>query len=251
MILAFQQGIGARRVQGQLAEETGSTYPGRTPRHRSTGARPASGGATTAPSRAMIEENPIRLAYRTAHLLAQQEHRAARLQPRAGRFASDGGSRARIRAAASVRRPQRALGDGLRPRGRAMAVRLVIDYAVGELLGWHLSRSGRSKTAEAALEQAYRPLRLPEVRSYPFLLRSDNGLVFTSRMLTALVRLLWSAAGIHHPVQPEQNGMVERVIRTLKRHACTATGSRPSTPAAQIPADWIGLQPPALTRRSP
>ena len=31
---------------------------------------------------------------------------------------------------------------------------LVIDCYSRELLGWHLSRSGRSKTAEAALEQA-------------------------------------------------------------------------------------------------
>ncbi len=31
---------------------------------------------------------------------------------------------------------------------------LVIDCHTRELLGWHLSRSGRSKTAEAALEQA-------------------------------------------------------------------------------------------------
>jgi IS30 family transposase len=31
---------------------------------------------------------------------------------------------------------------------------LVIDCHTRELLGWHLSRSGRSRTAEAALEQA-------------------------------------------------------------------------------------------------
>jgi putative transposase len=31
---------------------------------------------------------------------------------------------------------------------------LVIDCHTRELLGWHLSRSGRSKTAESALEQA-------------------------------------------------------------------------------------------------
>lgn len=66
---------------------------------------------------------------------------------------------------------------------------LVIDCHSRELLGWHLSRSGKSKTAESALEQAliarFGTLGLvPE----PFLLRSDNGLVFTSRSFTALVR---------------------------------------------------------------
>ncbi len=59
---------------------------------------------------------------------------------------------------------------------------LVIDCHTRELLGWHLSRSGRSKTAEAALEQGLiaRYGCLGRVTN-PFLLRSDNGLVFTSR----------------------------------------------------------------------
>lgn len=66
---------------------------------------------------------------------------------------------------------------------------VVIDCHTRELLGWHLSRTGRATTASAALEQAliarFGTLgRVP----VPFLLRSDNGLVFTSRHYTALVR---------------------------------------------------------------
>ncbi|KGX46564.1 integrase core domain protein [Burkholderia pseudomallei MSHR2138] len=58
----------------------------------------------------------------------------------------------------------------------------VIDCHTRELLGWHLSRSGRASTASSALEHAliarFGTLgRVPK----PFLLRSDNGLVFTSR----------------------------------------------------------------------
>jgi len=66
---------------------------------------------------------------------------------------------------------------------------LVIDCHSRELLGWHLSRSGRSKTAESALEQVLiaRFGTLGRVPA-PFLLLSDNGLVFTSRSSTALVR---------------------------------------------------------------
>ena len=66
---------------------------------------------------------------------------------------------------------------------------LVIDCHTRELLGWHLSRSGKAKTAEMALEQALitRFGTLGRV-STPFLLRSDNGLVFTSRGFSALVR---------------------------------------------------------------
>ncbi|MDH0202121.1 DDE-type integrase/transposase/recombinase [Comamonas aquatica] len=92
----------------------------------------------------------------------------------------------------------------------------MIDCYSRELLGWHLSRSGRSKTAEAALEQALiaRYGCLGKVR-HPFLLRSDNGLVFTSRSYTALVKSYGLQQEFITPYSPEQNGMVERVIRTL------------------------------------
>ena len=94
---------------------------------------------------------------------------------------------------------------------------LVIDCHTRELLGWHLSRSGKSKTAEAALEQALitRFGCLGRVTT-PFLLRSDNGLVFTSRNYTALVKSYGLQQEFITPYTPEQNGMVERVIRTLK-----------------------------------
>jgi putative transposase len=67
---------------------------------------------------------------------------------------------------------------------------LVIDCHTRELLGWHLSRSGKAKTAESALEQALiaRFGTLGRV-TQPFLLRSDNGLVFT-----AVVTRPWCAA---------------------------------------------------------
>lgn len=52
---------------------------------------------------------------------------------------------------------------------------LVIDCHTRELLGWHLSRSGKSKTAQAALEQALitRFGCLGRVTT-PFLLRTRN-----------------------------------------------------------------------------
>jgi len=49
-----------------------------------------------------------------------------------------------------------------------------------------------------------------------FLLRSDNGLVFTSRSYTALVRGHGLRQKFITPHTPEQNITVERVIRTLK-----------------------------------
>ncbi|MCE6952067.1 DDE-type integrase/transposase/recombinase [Cereibacter sphaeroides] len=68
---------------------------------------------------------------------------------------------------------------------------LVIDCHTRELLGWHLSRSGKASTAASALEHSLinRFGTLGRV-TREFLLTSDNGLVFTSRKSTRL----WCAA---------------------------------------------------------
>ena len=94
---------------------------------------------------------------------------------------------------------------------------LVIDCHTRELVSWQLSRSGKATTAMAALEQALiaRFGKLGCVPK-PFVLRSDNGLVRTSRAYTRLVRSysLWQK--FITPNCPQQNRMIERVIRTLK-----------------------------------
>lgn len=66
-----------------------------------------------------------------------------------------------------------------------LTLALVINCHTRGLIGWHLLRSGRTCTARAALEQALIArfgtlVRVPE----SLLLRSDNGLVFTSRSYT-------------------------------------------------------------------
>ena len=117
---------------------------------------------------------------------------------------------------------------------------LVMDCHSRELLGWHLSRSGRSKTAESALEQALivRFGTLGRVPT-PFLLSSDNGLVFTSRSYTALVR----GYGLHQefvtPHTPEQNGMVERLKRTLKEQCAHRHRFETLQNATRVIGDWI------------
>ncbi|MEC4723828.1 integrase core domain-containing protein [Noviherbaspirillum sp. CPCC 100848] len=119
---------------------------------------------------------------------------------------------------------------------------LVIDCHTRELLGWHLSRSGKAKTAESALEQAlivrYGTLgRVP----VPFLLRSDNGLVFTSRSYTALVKSYGLKQEFITPHCPEQNGMVERVIRTLKEQCVHRHRFETLQHASRAIGDWIGF----------
>jgi len=119
---------------------------------------------------------------------------------------------------------------------------LVIDRCSRERLGWHLSRSGKSKTAESALEQALIAClgtldRIPA----PFLLRSDNGLVFTSRSYTALVRSYGIRQELITPHMPEQkwqgracNPHAEGAVRTRHRFETLQHASR-------IIGDWIGF----------
>lgn len=117
---------------------------------------------------------------------------------------------------------------------------LVIDCHTRELLGWHLSRSGKATTASSALEQAliarFGTLgRVPE----SFLLRSDNGLVFTSRKYTALVRSYGLQQEFITPHCPQQNGMVERVIRSLKEQCVHRHRFETLQHASRVIGDWI------------
>ena len=125
---------------------------------------------------------------------------------------------------------------------KSTSLALVINCYSRELLGWHLSHSGRSKTAEAALEQALiaRDGCLGKVK-HPFLLRSDNGLVFTSRSYTALVKSYGLQQEFITPYSPEQNGMVERVIRTLKDQCVHRHRFETLQHASRVIADWIGF----------
>lgn len=70
------------------------------------------------------------------------------------------------------------------------------------LEGWHLSSSGKSKTAEAALEQALYPLWLlgksPDVVPAAF----GEWLGLDQQELHRAGQELWTAAGIHHALQP-------------------------------------------------
>nr|WP_255613611.1 DDE-type integrase/transposase/recombinase [Pseudogemmobacter faecipullorum] len=114
---------------------------------------------------------------------------------------------------------------------------MVIDCHTRELLGWHLSRSGKATTAASALEHALIPRfgTLGRV-SREFLLRSDNGLAFTSRKFTALVRSYGLQQEFITPHCPQQNGM-DRACDPGTEGACL-----PSTTLRQHPARNPGDQ---------
>ena len=119
-------------------------------------------------------------------------------------------------------------------------VALVIDCHTRELLGWQRSRSGRATTAMSALEQALiaRFGTLGRATT-PLLLRSDSGLVFTSRAYTRLVPSYGFRQEFITPHCTQQNGMIERVIRTLKEQCVHRHRFETQQHASRVIGEWI------------
>ena len=206
--------------------------PRRTVYYRPTKAAPKVDTKFAEPIKAMIEEN-------TVQRIFQLKGWQVKKRPV--------GFRPRVQALPSVAHApnERWATDLCRiwaGRDHWTTLALVLDCHTRELLGWHLSRSGKARTAESALEQAliarYGTLgRVPT----PFLLRSDNGLVFTSRSYTALVRTYGLRQEFITPHTPEQNGMVERVIRTLKEQCAHRYRFETLQHASRVIGDWISF----------
>jgi putative transposase len=219
----------------------------RTVYYRPTKAPPKVQDTLAAPVKALIEAEPS-FGYRTvAGLLGMNKNTVQRIFQLKGWQVRKRpiGQRPRIQALPSVatRPDERWSTDLCRVWGGKdgwLSLALVIDCHTRELLGWHLSRSGKASTATGALEQALisRFGTLGKV-DVPFLLRSDNGLVFTSRKYTALVRSYGLQQEFITPHCPQQNGMVERVIRTLKEQCVHRHRFETLTHAMRTIGDWI------------
>ena len=215
--------------------------------YRPTRAAPKVNPALAEPIKALIEAEPS-FGYRTvAGLLGMNKNTVQRIFQLKGWQVRKRavGRRPRIQALPSVATApdQRWATDLCRVWGGRdgwLTLALVIDCHTRQLLGWHLSRSGKASTAVAALEQAliarYGTLgRVPE----PFLLRSDNGLVFTSRDYTRLIRSYGLQQEFITPHCPQQNGMVERLIRTLKEQCVHRHRFESQQHAMRALGDWI------------
>jgi putative transposase len=197
MIETVQQGLKADghsvSIQ-QLCKWFG--VPRRTFYYKSVKGKPKVQERFEKPIKAMIEENPS-FGYRTvAYLLGFNKNTVQRIfQLRGWQVRKRPvGFRPRIEASISeADRPNERWATDLcrvwAGRDGWTTLALVIDCHTRELLGWHASKSGKSRTAETALETALisRFGTLGQVER-PFLLRSDNGLVFSSRSYTALVK---------------------------------------------------------------
>lgn len=115
---------------------------------------------------------------------------------------------------------------------------LVMDCHTRELLGWHLSRSGKATTAVSAPEHAL-IARFGTLGKVDEPLRSDNGLVFTSRAYTKLVRNYGLKQEFITPHCPQQNGMMQRLIRSLKEQYFHRHCFESFANASRAIVDWI------------
>ena len=250
MIETIRQGLKADGIHVSISKLCQwFEVPRRTVYYAPTKAGPKVDPRFAEPIKAMIEENPA-FGYRTvAHLFDFKRNTVQRIFQLKGWQVKmrPVGFRPRVQALPSVAQApnERWATDLCRiwtGRDHWTTLALVIDCHTRELLGWHLSQSGKAKTAESALEQAliarYGTLdRVPA----PFLLRSDYGLVFTSRSYTALVRSYGLRQEFITPHTPEQNGMVERVIRTLKEQCAHRHRFETLQHAARVIGDWISF----------
>ncbi len=240
MIETIRQGLQAEGITVSMAKLCGwFGVPRRTVYYKSVKSTPKVDAKFTEPIKSMIEESPS-FGYRTvAHLLGFNKNTVQRViqlmdwQVRKRPI----GFRPRIQALPSVAaRPNERWSTDLcrvwTGRDGWATLALVIDCHTRELLGWHLSRSGKACTAGSALEHALiaRFGTLGRVPA-PFLLRSDNGLVFTSRSYTALVRGYGLRQEFDHAALPTakrhdrtRDPYIERAVRasaSLRDHpAC-------------------------------
>ncbi|ANN76067.1 integrase [Bordetella flabilis] len=248
MIEMIRQGLQADGITVSIAKLCRwFEVPRRTVYYKPVKSAPKIDPKFAAPIKAMIEESPS-FGYRTvAHLLGFNKNTVQRVFQLMGWQVRKRpiGFRPRIQALPSVATmPNERWSTDLcrvwAGRDGWATLALVIDCHTRELLGWHLSRSGKACTAGSALEHALiaRFGTLGRVPT-PFLLRSDNGLVFTSRCYTALVRSYGLRQEFITPHCPQQNGMVERVIRTLKEQCVHRHRFETIQHASRVIGDWI------------
>lgn len=116
----------------------------------------------------------------------------------------------------------------------------VMDCCTRECLGWELALTARSKTAERALETALIG-RFGWTRGAPegLLLRSDNGLVFGSRNYMKLAREYHLRQEFITPYTPQENGLVERFIRSFKEECAWVNNFKSLDEARTVIGKWV------------
>ncbi len=116
----------------------------------------------------------------------------------------------------------------------------VIDCYDREIIGWEFALRGRANEAERALEMAClaRFGTLRPQGEVP-IIRSDNGLIFQSRSFRDACRFYRLPQEFITPYTPEQNGLIERWLRSLKEACVWHHQIRSFADARTAIAQWI------------
>lgn len=101
-----------------------------------------------------------------------------------------------------------------------------------------MSKTGVSKIAAAALEDGLRARGL-QAGSSGLMLRSDNGLVFGSKVFVKVVNRYGLDQEYITPYTPEQNGMIERFFKTLKEECVWAQRFEDRDHAFEVIGTWM------------
>ena len=117
----------------------------------------------------------------------------------------------------------------------------VIDCHDREIVGFEFALRGGAKQAERALEEAClaRFGTLRPTGSTPTL-RSDNGLIFTSRRFRSACKFYRLDQEFITPYTPEQNGLIERFFRSLKEECVWQHRFESFEEARKEVTRWIG-----------
>jgi putative transposase len=116
----------------------------------------------------------------------------------------------------------------------------VIDCWNREIIGYRVRKRQDSRVAEGALEDALiRRFHLNKAQAHRVLFRSDNGLIFTSKRYMKLVGKYGLEPEYITPYSPEQNGVIERFMRTLKEECIWLNRFSSFSQARRIIEAWI------------
>jgi putative transposase len=117
---------------------------------------------------------------------------------------------------------------------------VVMDCWNREIIGYRVSNRQDSKVAEGALEDALiRRFGVSRWQAHGVILRSDNGLIFSSKRYMKLVKRYGLEPEYITPYSPEQNGAIERFMRTLKEECIWLNSFTSFREAKSVIESWI------------
>jgi putative transposase len=117
---------------------------------------------------------------------------------------------------------------------------VVMDCWNREVIGYRISKNQNAQVAVGALEDALiHRFHGRKDSSHGVILRSDNGLIFSSKAFLQLVNAHGLKTEYITPYTPEQNGVVERFMRTMKEECIWLHTFSSFSEAKRIIEDWI------------